>query len=450
MARRSQVPTRSSRPRCRDRARPLTGAPAREDACSLAWTVAIDQLLPGSPERLPEVPRQLRRHLPHRLRLASELRQVVAVVHRPVSQPLARVAHPAHGTNQLNLAHAHVGRHLQPRPLAGHRVPGSLDLHERPAGHRRQAHRSRAKAIRRQRQHRGLLLRESLEHRASVAVAGRCCPSVEPIHQRPADRVEVRACRDRHQLREPHCAATRLHPSLVVSGRRPREARLEEVMTGERLEPRAQLSLAAHDSPHRRAQIVVQQPVGHPAQVGEGPDMSFEKADLILPREEPGEVPAGEHRPQQKQMRLLPLARDVHQHLEEVDLPEVSRPVDQRHEDLLAAALPLPHVVSDQRGSHRESFAAQQLVEPHGRQPLLAARPGRGPREQLLHPADHGVVDRSRPQHPLSDTWGSPLDVSTHRVTGNAHLPGHLPGWHLLDEHLVTNYVNLIHGYHPP
>ncbi len=232
----------------------------------------------------------------------------MAVVHRPMSQPLARVAHPADGASQLRLAHAHVGRHLQPAHWQGteYQAPSrsARATCGTPSPSAPQPSESHPQAAAASRPAPPRIAR----HRASVAVSQVVAARASSRSISAADRVEVQGLPGIGTSSRPHCAATGT-PPLPCRVRSPaREARLEEVMTGERLEPRAQLSLAAHDSPHRRAQIVVQQPVGHPAQVGEGPDMSFEKADLILPREEPGEVPAGEHRPQQKQMRLLPLA----------------------------------------------------------------------------------------------------------------------------------------------
>ena len=75
--------------------------------------------------------------------------------------------------------------------------------------------------------------------------------------------------------------------------------------------------------------------------------MAVEKADLILPLVDPREVTARIHQPHQEEPRLAADAVDVDQHLEEVDLGEIARPIRQRHEDLAALPLPLRHRVFD-------------------------------------------------------------------------------------------------------
>ncbi len=446
MARRSRVPQQLDRPgHAVATALDHRLEHAREDArrC-LARTVAIDQLQAGLLKRLPGGPASA--PAPPAAPLAAfGPTQAGSGGSPPTCVPAAGAGGSPGPRDQPTQPRSRPRRPSPPAPPTG-RAPST----RRPRSARAtcgtpspSAPQPRAKAIRRQRQHRGLLLRESLEHRASVAVAGRCCPSARArSHQRPADRAEVRACRDRHQAPR---AALRGHEtptppsSCPVAGRAGATTRRGSGWPALRTAGSALAGCPRFAAPCGRRLSYSSRWWGTPPRWALRPGHVLRQSRPDPAAEEPGEVPAGEHRPQQKQMRLLPLLPATSTSTSKKSIsPRSPRPVDQRHEDLLAAALPLPHVVSDQREAPTENlFAAQQLVEPHGRQPLLAARPGRGPREQLLHPADHGVVYRPRPRDSLANAGRRSLDVSTHRVTGNAHLPGHLPGWHLLDEHLA-------------
>ena len=121
----------------------------------------------------------------------------------------------------------------------------------------------------------------------------------------------------------------------------PTETGFQQVVRGERGEPRRQRARAADQDPHDgRPQIVVRDARRHAVEVRERADVPVEKADLILALVDPREVAARVHQPHQEQPRLAARPVDVDQHLEEVDLGEIARPIRQRHEDL--AALPLP------------------------------------------------------------------------------------------------------------
>src|SRR6185503_18788402 len=122
----------------------------------------------------------------------------------------------------------------------------------------------------------------------------------------------VRPRRNRHELLPANRLAARLDAALVVPGTRSREARLEQVMRREREEARRELALAPdEDLANRRLEIVVDEAVRHDAEVSKRPDVSVEKAGLILARVEPREVAAGVHEPHHEHVRLAPLAADV-------------------------------------------------------------------------------------------------------------------------------------------
>jgi hypothetical protein len=115
-----------------------------------------------------------------------------------------------------------------------------------------------------------------------------------------------------------------LSTAFVVADPGPTEARLEEVMRGERRKARRQRPLAADENPrHRWTQIVVRDPQRHAARMREGARVPVEKADLILPLVDPTEIPAGVHQAQHKEPRLPSLARDINEHFEEIDLRQI-------------------------------------------------------------------------------------------------------------------------------
>ena len=174
-----------------------------------------------------------------------------------------------------------------------------------------------------------------------------------------------------------------------------------------------------------------------------------EEADLILPPVEPREVSPRVHQAQQEHPRLLPLAHDVDEDLEEVDFGEVARLVRQRHEHL--APLPLPF--GDER-AHRPlademALADKDLVQPHRREPLLP------PVQCFESSSSSSTRDRTRSftgdglGASFRDTGLRTRHVPPHRVPRDAQLLGdplHRPA---LDEHLVPHNVNLVHRQHP-
>ena len=192
--------------------------------------------------------------------------------------------------------------------------------------------------------------------------------------------------------------SARFDAAFVVAFPRAAEARLEEVVRRQRREPGGEGPLAADEDAHDRGlEIVIGEPRWHAAEVGECPDVAIEKADLVLSLVDPREVAARVHQPHQKEPRLPARAVDVEEHLEEIDLGEITRPIRQRHEDLAPLPLPLRHRRFYQRDADLLPLGHQQLVEPRRRQPLLAAGPPRRFDEQRLDARTHGLPHRARP-----------------------------------------------------
>ena len=194
--------------------------------------------------------------------------------------------------------------------------------------------------------------------------------------QRRIDRGQRRPARNRDQRLLPDGLAAGLDAAFVVALAGPTEARLPADSARRAREPRRQRARAADQDPDdRRPQIVVRHARRHAVEVRERAHVAVEKADLILALVDPGEVAARVHQPHQKEPRLATDAVEIDQDLEEVDLGEIARPIRQRHEDLAALALPLGDRLFDERDADPMALGDQQLVEPRGRQPLLAAGP---------------------------------------------------------------------------
>ena len=191
-------------------------------------------------------------------------------------------------------------------------------------------------------------------------------------------------------------------------------------------------------------------PLRHAAEVGERAHVAVEKAGLVLPRVEPREVAARVHQPHHEHPGLDHRARQLDEHLEEVDLRQVAGRVHQRHEHLAPSALPLRDRLLDRRHADREPLGQEHPVQPGGRQPLLAAGPLRRLGQKRLEPGAGLLPDRTAARHPLDPHRRRLRQVPLHRVARDPHLPGHPPGRQALHQHLVPNHMNLIHPQHPP
>jgi len=113
--------------------------------------------------------------------------------------------------------------------------------------------------------------------------------------------------RNRHEDLLTDGLATRFHAALIVAFAGPTEARFEQVVRRERREARGQRARAAGQDPHDGPQIVIRDARRDRREVRERPDVTVEKADLILTLVDPGEVTAGVHQPHQEEPRLAVL-----------------------------------------------------------------------------------------------------------------------------------------------
>jgi hypothetical protein len=209
---------------------------------------------------------------------------------------------------------------------------------------------------------------------------------------------------------------------------------------------------AADEDPHDgRPQIVIRDAGRHPVEVRKRADVPVEKADLVLALVDPREVAARVHQPHQEEPRLAAGPVDVDQHLEEVDLGEIARPIGQGHEDLAALPLPLRDRVFHDRHAHAVPFGQQQLVQPRGRQPLLAARPAHRFGQQRLHALGDRVPDgpgaRHRRRFPRRDRL---IQVFPDRDARQPQLAGDRPLSPPLNKYFVSNDMHEIHPEHPP
>ena len=243
---------------------------------------------------------------------------------------------------------------------------------------------------------------------------GRITSGVEPrIHLRQQSLVddrERRADRNRHERLLSNGLATGLDATLIVAFAGSTETRFEQVVRGERREPRCQRACAAHQGADDSCpEIVVRHASRYPVEVGKRAHMSVEKADLILPLVNPCEVAARVHQAHQKEPRLPARPVNVDQHLEEVDLREIARAIRQRHEDFATLPFPFRDSVFDDRHADAVPLGQQQLVQPRGGQPLLAARPPHRFGQQCVHPIGHRVPDRPRPRRGLHFPTGGRL-----------------------------------------
>src|SRR5579863_936039 len=85
---------------------------------------------PDAAPGLAQFGHQLWRHLTHRLGLARQLRQIVAVKHLAPARTYPGVGHTLVHANQADLIDIDISGRLEPRPARGHRVASALHLHQ--------------------------------------------------------------------------------------------------------------------------------------------------------------------------------------------------------------------------------------------------------------------------------------------------------------------------------
>ena len=232
---------------------------------------------------------------------------------------------------------------------------------------------------------------------------------------------------------------------------RSREARFEQVIRRERQEASGELALAAdEDLANRGFKIVVDESMRHAAEMRERAHVPVEEARLILTRIEPREVAARVHHPHHEHVRLAALASDVDDHLEEVDLGEVTGLVHERDEHLLALPLPLANDVLHDGVADVVALAAEHRVEPSRGELLLAGGPPLRVLEQLDRAAFDRVANRrTRNAAWLAHTGRCASQVATHRVSVDSHLARDLADG---DAVLMStaHHIDLFHNEHPP
>src|SRR5215467_4533706 len=127
--------------------------------------------------------------------------------------------------------------------------------------------------------------------------------------------------------------------------------------------------------------------MGDPTEVRERARVPVEEARLVLAWIEPCVVAARVHQPHHEHVRLASDTVDVDEHLEEVDLAEVTRLVHERDEHLPALSPPLVNDLLHDGVSDLMAFATHQRVQARCRQSLLAAGPALRVLEDLLDAA---------------------------------------------------------------
>ena len=281
--------------------------------------------------------------------------------------------------------------------------------------------------------------------------ARRVVLGIEPCKERGAHDSEIVAARNWHQVLQANRLAARFDAALVVTGPGAAEARLEQIVRRQRLEARSEHSLRADQRPgHGRLEVVVRDALRDAPEVREGPHVRVQEAGLVLTRVQPGEVAARMHQAHHEHPDLDHRARELDEHLEEVDFRQIAGRIDERHEHLAAPALPLGDGLLDHRDADREPLLEQHPVQPSRRQPLLAAGPLRRLGQQRLQPGPGLLPDRATARDPLYPRRRRLQQVPLHRVARDAHFPGYTPGRQAFHQHFVPDYVNLIHPQHPP
>ena len=149
-------------------------------------------------------------------------------------------------------------------------------------------------------------------------------------------------------------------------------------------------------------------------------------------------------------VQLAPYAADHADSLAEVDL-RVPRRVRQRHENFARPALPLPHIVGDDRQLAREAvLVAQPLEDPRRRVPLL--------RQLAFVVLQDPVDDRNkgielRPDRRFGPTiprWHRVCQDLRHRLAVDAEHPRRFALAHPVDMARPTHPPIKVHSIHLP
>ena len=343
-------------------------------------------------------------------------------------------------TDDAHVLDPDVSRSREPRPATRDGIPGALDVDRRALAH---AHRQDAAGVERSLRK---WAQEPLLLRAALLPA---FFGVELVQQRLGELVQRAAAGDRRHLLEANAPTPRFDAALVMTLPRTGETRLEEIMTGQRLEAHAELAVRERDPLHRRAKIIVDRAAGDAAAVGESPEMAIKEGQLVAALVQPTEVAARVHQAQHEPPHLPPLAVDLDDVLEEVDLDLVARTMDEGDVDLGRSSALLPQIGSDQRHADVVALLHQFSVQPRACHALLRGRPLAPLPDQFVHALLYSLKDRTAPRLLLHPPGLRHLQVAPHGVAADAHLPRDLSRALPFDQHFVPDHVHLGQLEHP-
>ncbi len=326
------------------------------------------QVPAGRSGRRPRLPQERRRSdLPHRLRLPGQLLEVVRVAHQALSRPHAVAAVLLVAAGEDDVAGADEGVDLEALPARGNRVGRTAQLHRRLARRPHDLELPCLEAVRRQLSQCLLLLLPP----GALTVC-----RVDRSQHLACDLLQSAPLGHRTHVRQTDSLAARLHAALVVPLARAGEARLEQVVAHQRLEPSRQLTLAAHPATHRGTQIVIDQAQRHAAEVRERSHVAVEECHLVAPVVQPHQRTARVRQVQQKLPHPVRHAVLLDRYLEEVHLATLAGTVHQRYERLLPLTLPLPYVAAHRRDP--DLVAILQQLPMKARSSQTAASPSSG------------------------------------------------------------------------
>ncbi len=372
----------------------------------------------------------------HGLRLPGQLLEVVRVAHQALSRPHAVAAARLVAAGEGDLAGADERVDIETLPPRRHRVGRAAQLHRRLPRHSHDPELPRLERGRRQLAQSCPLL---LPPR-TVTVRG-----IDRSQHAPCDLLQSAPLRHRTHVRQTDSLAARLHAALVVPLARAGEARLEQVVAHQRLEPSRQPTLAAHPATHRGTQIVIDQAQRHAAEVRERSHVAVEECHLVAPVVQPHERTARVRQVQQELPHPVRHAVLLHRHLEEVHLATLAGTVHQRYERLLPLTLPLKYVAAHRCDPDLVALLQQLAMQTHSRQTLLRRRPARPRAQQLLQTRRHTLRHPATPGLALHPPRLALIQVLAHRVAAHTVLPGHRALAPTLHQHLVPNNMYLIH-----
>jgi hypothetical protein len=176
--------------------------------------------------------------------------------------------------------------------------------------------------------------------------------------------------------------------------------------------------------------------------------VAVEEGELIAALVKPGEFVPRVHQPQQELPGLAPLPADLHYHFEKIDL-RFARAMHQRHVNLGPLAAPLPPIVTHQGPADLIAFRPKLAMQQHRSDSLLAGGSRLPLRHQFLQPWLHRFPYRPSPWPSAPAHRFRLLQILGYRVAADSEFARHPPHTPALVQHLVSQYMHLIHLQHP-